>query len=122
MGTLFPDDPEYPDHKPLSPKVDPIKATVPVALTVVLYGACPKTEERHDHVPHHEVAMIWSSSPTIASTGSAGAGSDPMTWQNSSVFDAADMIIRRGNAQRDAHTRMAGSTGTMGSTGLLLSL
>ena len=127
MGNLFPDDPEYPDHRPIpSPAVEAVKPTVTsLALTASLGALCPVPPRReiaiheHEHVPHHDLVEIR---PAVAFGvgGSPSSSGDPMTWQNGSVNDAAMIAIRRHHALRAAHARIAASM-SMGSPAVLLS-
>lgn len=133
MGNLFPGDPEYPDYLPMpSLKADITKAgcVTSFALAVGLAPLCPVQHHavsihEHDHLPHHDFAeMRPALSLSVAGSSSSSSG-DPMTWQNSSMFDADDVAIRRHRALRDAQTRIAGMSSTSsaavlnaGSTGL----
>ena len=119
MGNLFPNDPEYPDYRPMpSLKADMTKAgcVTSFALAVGLAPLCPVQHLRvsiheHEHVPHHEFV---DTQPVISMSAfvSSSSSGDPTTWQNSSMFDAADVAIRGHRALRDAQTRIAGMSST----------
>jgi hypothetical protein len=117
MGTLFPDSDEHPDHCALSVELQPAQLIVPLAITAVLYGSCPINEERHEHVPHQEAAHVILPTPIAISSSDSGAGINPLTWQNSSMFDAANEVIRRDQVLRQ--TAHASLSFTQGSTALL---
>src|SRR5262249_1450172 len=98
MGNLFPGDPEYPDHRripsPAAEAVTPVLASV--VMTASLQALFPG--KRHDaihdhvHVPHHEFVQ---GQPLLALSvdGSSSSSGDPLTWRNSSMMDAANMVI-----------------------------
>jgi hypothetical protein len=98
MGTVFPDSPEFPDHRPLPTSFLTAKQEVAcVGLTVGMYALCPKNEERHEHPPHedHEPSFLVSDlGAGVSSTdGNGSASRDPMTCGNNSVFEANNRII-----------------------------
>jgi len=66
----------------------------------------PNTHVPHDHFEAEPISVGLSALGSSSSAGS-GPGVDPMTWQNSSMMDAANIAIRRHRALRDAQTRAA---------------
>jgi len=113
MGKLFPDSPEFPDHRPLPTSFPTAKQEIVcVGLTVAVYALCPRNEECHEHPPHEDHApsfLVSNLGAGISSTGGNGSTSgDPLTWQNNSVFEANSRIIRNAWSQ-GAHRRMGGS-------------
>ena len=90
------------------------EACVPVADIVVRLCEPPERVligRQNTHVPHDhfETEPLTASLNALDSSSSTGGGPgvDPMTWQNSSMMDAANIAIRRHRASRDAQTRAA---------------
>ena len=130
MGTLFP-----PHDKPLASPLDDMKDTGPASaltLTVTLYGLCPAQVQAPFVIPTVKTVQAPqqaddSSTGTYApepvpvqdASGMGGTSTDvPFGWQNNSMFEAADAVIRQHHAQRAAQTRVGLS---MPSTNWLLS-
>jgi hypothetical protein len=73
----------------------------------------------HEHVPHIDFVETRLTF-TLEAAGPSSSGSDPMTWQNSSMFDAADVAIRNSYLQRDAFIRASIGSMSNGSPACLL--
>ncbi|HLG57118.1 MAG TPA: hypothetical protein VI485_17385 [Vicinamibacterales bacterium] len=112
MSDLFPDLSEF-RHIP-EIRVSAKGAVVGVCLGSALLWACPKLEEHHDHAPEREYAEVLHPLNTVAVNSTGGNGRSalpvvPLTWQNNSMFEAANVAIRAGFAKRDAQFRAAAS-------------
>lgn len=124
MGTLFPNSREYPDHQPVPssfPRVSPRALAHVAAVALVLYPLCPKYHgDHHEHAPDREFVPDPLPLTSLSAFGSS-SGANPLTWQNRSMFDAADVAIRNHHARRNAQARvaqMSAMSSTGGSAGL----
>lgn len=112
MGTLFPDSDEFPDHRSVPSSVPHAskKNVAVVGLTMAVYALC---QEHHDHEPHSSHEEIPDAAHPVIPWNSIGSASgNPLTPQNSSVFDTADVATRINRARRQAQTRAAGVVST----------
>jgi hypothetical protein len=108
MGNLFPEDEyaEYPDHRPIPLSWPIAKGSAIVAgigIAVTANDQLPWSNPQPDP-PHREYVQIQ----TVLSVPGSGLSSvDPLTWQNSSMFEAAHVAIRAAHARRSAQSRIA---------------
>jgi hypothetical protein len=105
MSTLFPDDPEHPDHKPVPSAASEAKPVIGTTL-VLAVGLAPLCPARHDDIstpdeaPHYEPIDVPQPAISMSAFGGSSSGDGDLSWGNNSM-DVAAAIARR-NAARVA--------------------
>jgi hypothetical protein len=111
MGTLFPDDPEYPDYRQM-PTVAVrfhglVVEVVPAILIVVgvVSGLCP-IHEPQPEPPHRDMVHVDQAEPGVVEALPPPAP-PPMPFQ---TFDSNDVVRRNWTARARAHQHMVASS------------
>ncbi len=76
MGTLFPNDSEYPDHvrvPGITIRVQGQDVAVTMALAGSLLALCPAVEDQHQHVPHEDYRSSVPSGVGISAVSTPGS-------------------------------------------------
>jgi hypothetical protein len=115
MGTLFPDDDEYPDHRSLPARLAHVSGQVAFLLVAgffAMWDLRPGAQSKPDP-PQREFI------PPPVSLPAAGVGSTsavPFGSGNNSQDTAIAVIRQAAHARRDMHARvLASSSGMVGS-------
>jgi hypothetical protein len=114
MGNLFPDDDEYPNHRPIptswpSPRGTAIVAMVGIAVTA--NDLAPWSNPQEDP-PHREYLQVRARHAMSA----LGSTSGNLSWLGNST-DAADTVIgRRWSVSLDAVPAITASSAFVGPT------
>jgi hypothetical protein len=110
MSTLFPDDPEHPDHKPVPSAASEAKPVIGTTL-VLAVGLAPLCPARHDdistpdEVPHYEPIDVPQPAISMSAFGGSSSSSDgDLSWGNNTM-DVAAAIARRNRVVALIHAR-----------------
>jgi hypothetical protein len=76
MGTLFPNDPAYPDYRPI-PRLDVRPIVIVGMVGTVLVSQEPVIQVGHEHVPHQD--LVDASRPALSYSISSTSGNHSVT-------------------------------------------